>query len=926
MDTKQSAAIWLKHLVPLISISIAVSLLLLTPIWAFNWLREPFLGMLIEPNNVVSQINGPDWPARQLGVQWSDRVLAIDGQTVQTTREISELVNRNGFNPVEITFARPGEDSFTITVTPIKVQPRDFISLFIIPYLVGLTFLGIGLWAYILQSGQRSSRALVVFSSAVSLMTTTFLDMNTGHRVVLLWAFSLTVGAAAMVHLAIVFPQPLRFVRRWPITRYFHWVVPLIFAFPTAREILAPTTPYRYIDTWRWGYAYIILSVVFFVALLVGRVFRSSSAVIRQQSRVIVFGSILSLGPVVLFYLLPVAFSPVVPEFRAAIYFPLLTILPLSIAYAILRYRLLDIDRLFSQATTYLLTTATAVAVFYGLVGLVSFLIQERLPLNDPLVVAVYLFILVLGLIPARDAIQRILDRLFYRAPADYRRVLARLSSNLLVSPNFNRNLALLEAEVSNALNVSRFSTYLYDDDSGAYLRHETHRSQHAGLPETDPLIAALRNSSAPLWIPDRASCPPALQDSNIFTVMDCEVFVPLHYEGKLTGFFALGSLRSESPYSSEDLDFLTAVAGHSALSLENARLFSNLSRTLDETREMKNLMDDIFASIATGIITTDIKRKITLFNRAAEKILGLTNEHVLGQPLNEALPALRSELAIATSNVLDSGMVSTKEVSTHFPRRGDLYLRLSFSPLLDAYQNTKGATIVFEDLTEQRKLEAEQERIRQTFGKVVAPRVRDRLLADPSNLRLDGTKQTITLLFADLSGFTPLSEVTPAEKIFEILNYYLSLAAQVILEEEGTLDKFMGDAVMAMWNSPDLQADHAFRAVRAASAIIERSRIAHQHFSDPEYHLNFRIGVTTGPAMVGNVGTSELFNYTAIGDTVNLAQRLEVSARPGTVLLQKATYDLVSAEVEAVQLPPIHVKGREQVVHIYELKGIRQT
>src|SRR5262249_33670676 len=153
---------------------------------------------------------------------------------------------------------------------------------------------------------------------------------------------------------------------------------------------------------------------------------------------------------------------------------------------------------------------------------------------------------------------------------------------------------------------------------------------------------------------------------------------------------------------------------------------------------------------------------------------------------------------------------VLSAELSHTIPERGDLHLRLSVSPLRDAYLATKGATFVFEDLTEQRKLEAERELIRRTFGRVVAPRVRDRLLANPDNLQLDGAKQLVTILFADLSGFTTYSEKHDPETVFSVLNQYLSLAAQAILEQEGTLDKFMGDAVMAIWNSPDPQPDHA--------------------------------------------------------------------------------------------------------------------
>jgi adenylate cyclase len=285
----------------------------------------------------------------------------------------------------------------------------------------------------------------------------------------------------------------------------------------------------------------------------------------------------------------------------------------------------------------------------------------------------------------------------------------------------------------------------------------------------------------------------------------------------------------------------------------------------------------------------------------------------------------LGPELELATADILtQNNTILNAELNSTLPTRGDLYLRLSLSPLRDAYLVTKGTTIVFEDLTERHKLEAERELIHKTFGRVVAPRVRDRLLADPSNLQLGGAKRTVTILFADLTGFTSYSEKHDPETVFSVLNSYLSLAAQVILEQEGTLDKFMGDAVLAIWNSPDLQEDHAVRAVCAAQEIIRRSEMAHQHFDDPDQRLQFRIGITTGPAMIGNVGTDELFNYTAIGDTVNLAQRLQSHAKGGEILLGKTTYDIVADKVIASQLEPIMVRGREQSVEVYVLEGLK--
>jgi len=112
---------------------------------------------------------------------------------------------------------------------------------------------------------------------------------------------------------------------------------------------------------------------------------------------------------------------------------------------------------------------------------------------------------------------------------------------------------------------------------------------------------------------------------------------------------------------------------------------------------------------------------------------------------------------------------------------------------------------------------------------------------------------------------------------------------------------------------------------VRAAVSIMRRALAAHTLFPDPDQHLVFRIGISTGQAMVGNVGTNDLFNYTAIGDAVNLAQRLQMSAKPRQILLYKNTYDIVAERVIATPLKPLIVKGREQPAEVYELKGLKE-
>ncbi|MGE5251646.1 MAG: adenylate/guanylate cyclase domain-containing protein, partial [Bacteroidota bacterium] len=728
-----------------------------------------------------------------------------------------------------------------------------------------------------------------------------------------------------LMHLAMVFPQPLQVVVQRRSVLWLPWIVAAALApFMMAAVISpSPSVPLD-VASWRWGYLYMVASTLFFVAMLLYQVFFSSQPLIRQQSRVMVFGALIAFLPPS-FYLAPLAFGVQSP-FHAWLVFIPLVILPLSIAYSMLRYRLLDVDRFLGRALSYVITLGLALLGFYGVLFGLSRLLDRFLRSYDPLVTGSYLLLLVIAFQPLRTGVQRLINRLFYRAPADYRRVLTSLSQALVITPNLTQTLNLLESELWQALAPEKFVVYLYNDEQGEYLPHATREQSAPPYEVDDPLVRLLQKQPAPLWLPPNGPLPPELAGT-LATPQRLAgyTFVPLRYEGRMIGFMSLGPRRSGVMYTRDDLDFLAAVAGQSTLALENARLFTNLRRNLDQTLEMKNMMDDIFSSMATGVITTDLRQTITLFNRAAEAILGVTVKRVLGKSLSQAVPGIGADLVDAAAGTLQHGeSLLSAELNRTLPERGDLFLRLSVSPLRDARLETKGATFVFEDLTERRRLQAEQERIRQTFGRVVAPRVRDRLLADAAKgIRLDGLRQTVTILFADLNGFTPFSEGNEPEVVFSLLNSYLDLAAQAILEQEGTLDKFMGDALLAIWNSPDPQPDHALRAVRAACEIMRRATLAHQNFTDPSRQLMFRIGLTTGPAMVGNVGTDQLFNYTAIGDTVNLAQRLQVSAERGQVLMEKCTYDIVAPNVLAVPLKPIMVKGRRHAVEVYELKGL---
>jgi class 3 adenylate cyclase len=212
----------------------------------------------------------------------------------------------------------------------------------------------------------------------------------------------------------------------------------------------------------------------------------------------------------------------------------------------------------------------------------------------------------------------------------------------------------------------------------------------------------------------------------------------------------------------------------------------------------------------------------------------------------------------------------------------------------------------------------AELSRVDTLFRRYVGPRLADRLSEEPALGRLGGREKDVSVLFADLAGFTAFSEGLPASQVIEMVNAYWEAAVPVVVEREGGhIERFAGDAIMVVFNAIDDQPDHPLRAARAGVAMRDVTEaLAAEHPAWPR----FRIGVHTGPAVIGNVGAGEQRSFAALGDTTNVAARLQSAARPGQVLASEETRERAGAGVVAAPVGPLELKGRVHPVRAYEL------
>ncbi|MBE7411981.1 MAG: adenylate/guanylate cyclase domain-containing protein [Leptospiraceae bacterium] len=229
---------------------------------------------------------------------------------------------------------------------------------------------------------------------------------------------------------------------------------------------------------------------------------------------------------------------------------------------------------------------------------------------------------------------------------------------------------------------------------------------------------------------------------------------------------------------------------------------------------------------------------------------------------------------------------------------------------------------IGFKILTEEENVKY----IRNTFSKFVSKDVVDELLKNPESIALGGAKREITIFFSDIRGFTTISEALGPEDLVTLLNEYLSAMTEIIIEYKGTIDKYMGDAIMAFWGAPVPLEDHAYYSCLASLYQMQHLNKLQEDWKKRKVpSIDIGIGLNTGSAVVGNMGSSHRMDYTCMGDTINLGSRLEGSNKAyGTnIIMSEYTYEKVKDRVYARELDLVQVKGKTQPVRIYELIGL---
>ncbi len=411
-------------------------------------------------------------------------------------------------------------------------------------------------------------------------------------------------------------------------------------------------------------------------------------------------------------------------------------------------------------------------------------------------------------------------------------------------------------------------------------------------------------------------------QESVINMVLRSILCVPLSRKGTLTGMIYADNRVQPGLFGVREQALVQAFANQAAVAIENARLFESVRASLAEITAFKNLMDNVFTSIASGVITTDSNDIVTTFNAAASRILGVPAQDSVGKSLWSVLPPLYVGFDKLLRKVQAQKVEEVVEAEPILEGRGQVSLNLKLSPLKGDDPNViQGVAIVLNDVTELKQRNAQISTIRSYLPPAMVDNIQ---LIDRS--QLGGEERDISIISCDVRGFTTFSESLQPEEVMEVINKFLTVSSDAIHLSEGIIDKYMGDAAVGLYNTQlNPHTDHALRAVRAAMTMVRDVEAMHDTLP-PSHRLRYGIGIHTGTAVLGNVGSPSRKEFTAIGDSLQFAKLLQENAHGGEVLVSQQTYDLVKDYFEAERLTPRKLKDRFDFDCMYAITGLRRA
>jgi two-component system, NtrC family, sensor kinase len=656
--------------------------------------------------NMVAKQVDPRGPGAQAGIKSGDRLVAIDSRPVTGAAVLVSQLYHDGIWSKPIYTLQRGQ--YTLDASPI-LAPKDrttngwFRAM-------ALIYLAIGLYVLFRRWTAPGSTHFYIFC-VVSFIFYAF--KYTGKLNAFDWtiywgnAAAWLLQPALFLHFALTFPEEHSFLRKR------RWLLPAVYvpglallSFHVLSKLLSRASEILRWQVDRLEMAYLVVYFAAAALVFLHSYRRADRPILRQQLKWVTRGTILAITPFSLFYAIPFLLG-IVPTSAMNVSVLFLGVLPLTFGYAIVRYRLMDVDLIFKRGMAYTLAAAAIAGAYFATVALVGGFVSTKVPGagKSGLVIAIVVTALLFD--PVRKWIQGRMDRLFYRTRYDYRHTLIEFGRELNAETDLDKMLTAVVDQLSRTLLVDRMAIFLAGEQEGFLL------AKSFGIQQTGRLDLSFLSAARPeegeghLFFENTHNVPRESSGAQeTIARLEMNYYIPCRAQKSTVAVLALGKTVEGDFLSSEDVELLETLAGYLAIAIQNARLYASLEQKIAQYERLKDFNENIVESINVGVLAVDLEDRIESWNSQMEVMYALPRWQALTRPLGEVFPG---EFAQEFYRLRQSpGIHNLYKFRMSTPTGETRIVNVAIAPLVTKKFSVVGRLIIMDDITERVELETQ--------------------------------------------------------------------------------------------------------------------------------------------------------------------------------------------------------------------------
>ena len=656
---------------------------------------------------VVADRLDSNGPAALAGIRSGDIVVSVNGHPVDSLAGVTRQLYYSGvWSKATYSLIRGSVPlDVVVVLVPAERSMNDWLRL------IALIYLGIGLYVLLRRWTAVGSTHFYIFC----LVSFIFYSLHYTGKLntfdwIVLWSNEVAwlLQPALFLHFVLTFPERRTFVSKH------HWAIPLLYM-PGLALLGVQISAFQFLKAsarllWNLNRVHWAYLTIFFVsaAVVLWRNYRQATApILRQQLKWITRGTVMAIAPFTLFYVLPYLFGAM-PSLAMKVTVLSLGLLPLTFGYAIVRYRLMDVDLIFKRGMAYTLAAAAIVGAYFAVVAGIAELVHTRVPSSGPYGLIVAIVVTALLFDPVRKWIQEKLDLFFYRTRYDYRRTLIEFGRELSSETDLDKMLSSLVDRLARTLVVDRMAIFLGSGDSSRFELSKSFGLGHvSGVDLSFLAKPRVEDAAGHIFFENTRQLPrETVAAQEAIARLDLNYYIPCHARHKTMAFLGLGKTMKGDFLSSEDVELLETLAGYIGIAIQNGRLYASLEQKVSEYERLKDFNENIVESINVGVLAVDLQDRIESWNAQMEVMYAKPRWQVVGRSVNEVFPAPFVEEFYRVRQ--NPGIHNLYKFRLGTPTGESRIVNVAIAPLVTRKFSVVGRLVIMDDITERVELEAQ--------------------------------------------------------------------------------------------------------------------------------------------------------------------------------------------------------------------------